>query len=335
MTGFDCTAARRMLDVLANARQHGLLCTRDLELALDTPGYRLFMDHHNRFAPGSFTADRFRAMLAAAVSGDKSYDAPQPRLARMLAAFSGAMTRLDELQSRLAEVEEPGCQERAAALALRWLPEGADLTAEVHFLLDGSSGGYVLGKRIGMDLLQYNGQLEALEGVIAHELHHVGFASVGAPAADQGQSAEGGAVGDGGLDGGMEVRLAGLFLGEGSATALVYGQPRPGDEWYEEWAEHERSMADHFAMTRGYLARIAAGEVSAEDFERDVPAMYLRGRWGVGYAIGAVMVRTVLKGLGEERLLSCMRHPGMFLETYRQAVAALRAAGTDAPLHEL
>jgi hypothetical protein len=311
-----------MLGVLTLARSAGALPERELDEALATPGYQLFIDHHNRFSPGSFTWDHFRAMLAAAVSDNKSYIPPASRLARMLNAFSAALLRLQELEERLAQIEQPGWQERASARALRWLPEDASLAAEVYFLLDGASGGYVLDTRIGMDLLQPNGRIDQLEGVIAHELHHVGFASL-APAPGETGSAS------------PEAGLAGLFLGEGSATALVYGQPRPGDEGYGEWEEHERQMPGYFAMTRQYLKRVAGGEVAAEQFEQDVPAMYLRGRWGVGYAIGAVMVRTVLSALGKDALLACMRRPETFIETYRRAVSSLRAAGAKEQLHDL
>lgn len=322
MTTFDCTPARTMLEVLSQARATGTLSEQWFDAALATPGYRLFMDHHNRFSPGSFTHEHFRVMLDAAVRGDKGYIPPKPGLSRMFEAFSSALGRLEELTKLAEQVEQIGWQEQATARARRWLPNDADLSAEVCFLLDGYSGGYVLGRRIGMDLLQYDGRLKQLEGVIAHELHHVGFASL------LGRSDKARAEA-------MEARLAGLFIGEGSATALVYGRPQPGDEGYEEWQQHERKMAEYFKLTRDYLARITEGAVRPEEFERDVPAMYLRGRWGVGYAVGAAMVTTVLRGLGKEALFDCMRRPETFVATYRLAVARLRAAGAQEQLCDL
>lgn len=137
-------------------------------------------------------------MLEAAASGDRSYSPPGRRLELMFASFSAAMARLDRLGERLAQLEQSAGRERALARAKEWLPEDADLTAEAHFIMDGASGGYVLGKRIGMDLLQFSGQLDQLEGVIAHELHHVGFASLARPAGSSG-TREGGEAGASGM----------------------------------------------------------------------------------------------------------------------------------------
>lgn len=309
---FDAEGARRMLGLLARLAAGEEVPEADVQAVLETPAYRLFFAHHNRFANRSLAPAEFAAMLRAIPRGELSTENPQ--LQRMWARFREAPARLHELQALYNEVVARDVVPEAAALARRWLPGDAALDTTVFILLDGMSGGFVYQGQVAFDLLQMQGAGWFLK-VLAHELHHIGIeglwlGQLDAPHLSPGQR--------------MALEFVGLLLGEGSATCLISGAPEE-PEGVAQWQGHMAQIDNLFARVEGLLRRAWAGEIDAAAFEAEVPS-FLQGYMGEAYAVGYVMIERIRRALGDEAILACLREPRRALALYNRAALLLPGA---------
>jgi len=309
---FDAEGARRMLGLLARLAAGEDVPEAELQAVLDTPAYRLFFAHHNRFAGRSLAPAEFAAMLRAIPRGE--FHTANPQLERMWASFRTAPARLSALQALYTGVVEKDVVPEAASLARRWLPGDAALETTVFILLDGMSGGFVYQGQVAFDLLQMR-NAEGFLKVLAHELHHIGVEGLwqgqfDAPHLPPGRR--------------LALEFLGLLLGEGSATCLISGAPEE-PEGVAQWQEHMAQIDHLFGRAEGLLRRAWAGEMDEAAFQAEVPS-FLQGYMGEAYAVGYVMVERIQQALGDEAILACLREPRRTLALYNQAAGLLPGA---------
>ncbi len=309
---FDAEGARRMLGLLARLAAGEEVADAEVQAVLETPAYRLFFAHHNRFANRSLAPGEFAAMLRAIPRGE--FHTENPQLDRMWSRFRAVPARLGELQALYHEVVARDVVPEAASIARRWLPGDAALDTTVFILLDGMSGGFVYQGQVAFDLLQMRGAGWFLK-VLAHELHHIGVEALwqgqlSAPYLPPGRR--------------MALEFVGMLLGEGSATCLISGEPEE-PEGVAQWQGHMAQIDHLFARVEGLLRRAWAGEIDEAAFEAEVPS-FLQGYMGEAYAVGYVMVERIRQALGDDAVLACLREPRRALAIYNQAAALLPGA---------
>ncbi|HOR00156.1 MAG TPA: hypothetical protein PLJ35_15185 [Anaerolineae bacterium] len=304
---FDAEGARLMLALLERLAAGEEVPEAVVQALLETPAYRLFFAHHNRFVNRGLAPAEFAAMLRAVPRGE--FASENPQLQTMWSRFREAPARLAELQALYDEVATGEAMPQAAQLARRWLPEGAALDTTVFVLLDGMSGGFVYQGQVAFDLLQMTGAGRFMQ-VLAHELHHIGVEGLWqgqfeAPHLAPGQH--------------LALEFVGLLLGEGSATRLISGAPEE-PEGVAQWQGHMAHLDALFARAEDLLRRTWAGEIDEATFQAEVPS-FLQGYMGEAYAVGYVMVERILAALGSAAVLACLREPRRTLAVYNEAAA--------------
>lgn len=326
MITVDTTGARLLLKALTKASQTGRLPDTEWRRALKSGGYELFFAHHNSvpFKEGALTPDLFSEMIYSIIENNTIYSAPHAKAARMRQSFESALQQLPQLQRNLEQLSKGYWSDNALKRAAEWLPEDARIDATIYIVLDGNSNGYMDNNRIAFDLLQYNGIPASLEGPAAHELHHIGYQSLCDPEILNGTTPES-----------IAVRLASMLLAEGCATAFVSGLPGPQDPDYAAWQDQVTRLPEYFALTRDYLASIAAGGISESQFVEDVPRIYLREGQSIACVMGVAMVQTVWKAFSKGGVFHSLRNTAMFFEIYRHAVEQLRAEGISEGIYDL
>lgn len=345
----DTTGARLMLKALAKASQTDKLPDTEWRQALKSGGYELFFAHHNltqnsarnstcystRYSAAHatyseksvLTPEIFGAMIRSVIekgASSTAYAAPHEKAARMCKAFENALQNLPQLQRDLEQLSKSDWSDNALWRAAEWLPEDARIEATVYIVLDGTSDIYLDHNRIALDLLQYNGEPTSLEKPIAHELHHIGYWSLCDPALLCGTNPES-----------IAYRLAALFLAEGCATTFISGLPEPQDPQYVVWQDHIARLPEYFALTRDYLARIADGCITNDQFMDEIPHLYLQEDPNVACVMGVTMVQAIWKAFSKGGILHTLRNTALFFEIYRQAVDQLRAEGIGEGLYDL
>lgn len=347
MITVDTTGARRMLKALTKASQIGQLSDTEWRQALKNGGYELFFARHN------ITPDQFGAMIRSIIENDHTpatYAAPHENAAqacvtRMRQAFESALQRLPHLQRDLEQLSKNDWSDNALLRAAEWLPEDARIEATIYIVLGGTGNcssygtsngsgygnGYGNGygyidhnNQITVDLLQYSGDPASLEKPVAHELHRIGYRSLCDPELLGGTNPES-----------LAFCLAAIFLAEGCATAFVSGLPGPQDPDYAAWQDHTTRLPEYFALTRDYLDRIAAGNITEAHFASDIPRLYLQKGQSVARVMGVAMVQAIWKAFSKGGIFHSLRNTALFFEIYRHAVEQLRAEGIGEGLHDL
>lgn len=154
------------------------------------------------------------------------------------------------------------------------------------------------------------------ENTVAHELHHVGLASIekdyAASLAGLPRPAR------------LAAEVMGAF-GEGMAMLAAAGSPdvhphavSPADE-RERWnRDVAKADADLYTLD-GFFAGIVAGRLNDEQVNaRAMEYMGIQGPW---YTVGYRMAAAVERARGREALLRCMEDPRRLLATWNEIAA--------------
>ena len=163
------------------------------------------------------------------------------------------------------------------------------------------------------------------ENTVAHELHHIGFASVSArqDSLFSGLTPSAAAA----------VRWVGSF-GEGFAMLAAAGGPdvHPhAASTAEERARWDRDLASfdqNLAAVQTFLLDVARGRLKTDEEQGKVGYTFfgIQGPW---YTVGWKMAAVIEKRYGRERLVECMLDLRELLPVYDQAAAELNRAGGE------
>ena len=214
----------------------------------------------------------------------------------------------------------------AASRAFAYLPAAARIRAKVFPVIKPGINSFVYETRADPTIFLYlNPDVPGpkFENTVAHELHHIGYATVSA----RGDSAIAALP----SDAHAAAEWVGAF-GEGFAMLAAAGGPdvhphavssaADRARWDHDLANFDRDLA----AVQQFLLDIVNGKLKTEE-ARDSVGYSFFGVQGPWYTVGWKMAVTIERRFGRTRLIDCMLEPRTVLAVYNQAAAEQIAAG--------
>ncbi len=217
---------------------------------------------------------------------------------------------------------------RAAARAFAYLPADARIRATVYPVIKPQSNSFVFETRTDPAIFLYLDPATSaaqFENTVAHELHHIGYASVASRGDSALASLPPGAR--------LAARWAGAF-GEGFAMLAAAGGPdvHPHAESTaadrERWDRDMANFNQDLLRVQEFLLDLVHGTLATEQ-ARDSAGYSFFGVQGPWYTVGWKMAVVVEKRFGRARLIRCMLDPRQVLEAYNRAAAERNATGAE------
>ncbi len=220
----------------------------------------------------------------------------------------------------------------AAGRAFAYLPPDAAIRATVYPVIKPLTNSFVFEPSTDAAIFLYLNPSETepqFENTVAHELHHIGYASVSA----RFDSAIAGLP----PDAHAAAEWMGAF-GEGFAMLAAAGGPdvhphavSPPDA-RARWDRDVANFGRDLPVLERFFLDVAAGRLRTPEERRRV-GMTFFGVQGPWYTVGWKMAVLIERRFGRDRLILCMLDPRALLVAYNQAAAEQnRAGGEPLPL---
>lgn len=217
----------------------------------------------------------------------------------------------------------------AARRVLPYLPEEATIRAKVYVLIKPSTNSFVFELETDPAIFLYlDSEKTAAQfaNTVAHELHHVGYATV-RPAENETKD----------LTRRERKALAWMgAFGEGFAMLAAVGSPDvhphatgPAKD-RERWDRDVDHFDDDLATLDRFFLDVIDGRLKT-NAEVDTRAFTFFGTQGPWYTVGYRMAVLVEKHAGRAELIRCMSDPRRLLAAYNLAAVALNAKGSRPP----
>jgi len=278
-----------------------------------------------------FESTAFRRLEAREDAIAKLFARPQRRLdRRAFRAFvesDSLLARAPALRRTLAEWRRADAR-ASATRVLAWLPAGARIHATVYPVIKPASNSFVFDTDRDPAIFMFVDPALSrphFENTVAHECHHIGFASVSAmrDSIEAGRSADALAA----------LGWAGAF-GEGFAMLAAAGGPDvhpkatclPDDR--AEWDRNVARFGDDLRSLQAFLLDIAEGRLRNESVRDSIGGTFF-GVQGPWYTVGWAMASRIARDAGRERVIECMLDPAAFLEAYNTVAEAHERSGTE------
>jgi hypothetical protein len=216
----------------------------------------------------------------------------------------------------------------AARRILTYLPDDARIRAKVFPVIKPRSNSFVFETATDPAIFLYldpDLPRPKFENTVAHELHHIGFASI---------------------SGRRDSLLAGLSpavsaamdwvgrFGEGFAMLAAAGGPdvhphavssaKERARWDHDMANFDRDLG----AVQKFLLDVAEGRLKTEEEQGKVGNAFF-GVQGPWYTVGWKMAAVIEKRYGRARLVECMLDLRQLLPTYNRAAEDLNRAGGE------
>jgi hypothetical protein len=298
----DPSEAEAVLAIVAKHRAGELVAESDWQRLFDTKPYRRLSRREASFHR-AFTDSAFKAFVVS-----DSLGARAAALQQTLDAWEG------------------GDLTAAAARAFAYLPPDAQIRAAVYPVIKPQTNSFVFEVQTAPTIFLYlNPSLTAaqFENTVAHELHHIGYASV--------ESRADSAIASLPARAHAAAEWVGAF-GEGFAMLAAAGGPDvhphaespPADR--ARWDRDMANFNQDLLHVQAFLLDIVHGKFATEQ-ARDSVAFSFFGIQGPWYTVGWKMAVTVEKRFGRARLIECMLDPRQVLAYYNEAAAEQNAHG--------
>jgi hypothetical protein len=210
----------------------------------------------------------------------------------------------------------------SAHRVLGYLPPNATIHAKVFPVIKPKTNSFVWEAKTDPAIFLYLDPKESavkFENTVAHELHHIGFASIESESEKNlaGLSPEAKAT----------VQWMGGF-GEGLAMLAAAGSPdvHPhANSSPEDRARWDRDMANFnsdLKTVEKFFSDILDGRLKTEDQQNEVGFKFF-GEQGPWYTVGYKMGWLVEKRFGRKQLIECMLDHRKLLASYNQAAAEI------------
>jgi hypothetical protein len=293
-----------------------------------TGGCQSIIHHWERFM--EWDNDRFLTFILEGL-GKIDSDRPLENEDGSLTAFgrrrmlwTSALENPDQLQQDVAILKQMRLTDTAAALAVRYLPQHAQLRADFYIVLFGGSSAYSVGEENGFDMLQMprnaDGSLDVEDALrtFAHELHHTGYAwlsdSIGSDS----------------------TMLVGILAAEGSPTYFIDGFPGRADVYARsddkvqnavarDWHKHQEHLPELYARAALDIERNLNGEAST----REIFDTWMVGMKGPAYVLGADMYATIDRHLGLDSAKAVIGDYRKLLTIYNAAARKANVSGAE------
>jgi Putative zinc dependent peptidase (DUF5700) len=296
----DTSEAEAVLSILSKQRAGGTIGDSDWQRLFNTEPY-LRLKKREADMQRAFTDDEFKKFV----------------LSPELAAREG------ELRRTLAEWSKPDL-EKSAQRVLAYLPADARIRAKIYPTIKPRTNSFVFEVDSDPAIFLYLDPAvtpQQFENTVAHELHHIGFASVKRPELP--------------ADTPARVRDALGWMsafGEGFAMLAAAGSPdvhphavsKPEDRarWDRDLANFNQDLR---TLERFFLQVIDGGFPSKEEEQKTAYSFF--GNQGPWYTVGYKMAVTIERREGRAALIDAMRDPRKLLLRYdRGAIEQNRTA---------
>jgi hypothetical protein len=220
----------------------------------------------------------------------------------------------------------------AAKRALAYLPAGARIRARIVPVIKPAQNTFVFEPESDPAIFFWiDPKLgrEKFENTLAHELHHIGYASC-CPTRESAQAIEK-----------LAPRVRTVFrwigaFGEGYAMLAAAGGPdvhphaTSGEVERARWDHDVARFDEDLATLESFFLDVLDGRVT-DAAKIDARALSFFGVQGPWYTVGWKMAVTIERAFGRERLLACMADPRRLLTTYDDAVDELETSDTKRP----
>ncbi len=225
--------------------------------------------------------------------------------------------RTHSLRSTLAAMQRVDVSD-AARRALAYLPSNARIVARLYPEIKPRTNSFVFSTDSVPGIFIYLDPSQSpavLQNTLAHELHHIGFASScrSEPASTLGEPLRT-------LVGRMSA------FGEGFAMLAAAGSPDTNAHAESDSATRARWDRDvaahdtHLKELEDFFLDVTEGRITSPDSVTSV-AMTFYGEQGPWYSVGWRMAVTIEKIFGRARLIALMCDPRALLRTYNDAAA--------------
>lgn len=251
------------------------------------------------------------------------------REAGMRRAFSdaafAAFVRSDSLRARRSGLRRAlqawarASVDASAAQALAYLPDEARIVATVYIVIKPRTNSFVWDMdRDPAIFLYLDPAVTAaqFQNTIAHELHHIGFASVRAqpdstraslPDSAQTVADRMGAFGEG----------FAMLAAAGGPTVHPHAAGTAADR--SRWDRDVARFNEDVRTLERFFFNALSGRIASDSVARAAATFYgVQGPW---YTVGWRMAVTIEQAFGRPELIRCMRDPRRLLERYNAAAA--------------
>jgi hypothetical protein len=215
----------------------------------------------------------------------------------------------------------------AAAGVLGYLPSAAVIRASVYPMIKPRRNSFVFETATNPAIFLFlDPEISAakFENTVAHELHHIGFASVApAPGKDSPESPNVAAA----------MKWLGAF-GEGFAMLAAAGSPDVHPHATSKASDRERWDGDMANFDRdlrlvdAFFLDVLDGKLGSGD-KVDEAGMQFFGVQGPWYTVGYRMAVVIERHDGRAALIECMADPRKLLATYNRDAADLNVRGKE------
>lgn len=216
----------------------------------------------------------------------------------------------------------------SARRVLGYLPVGARIQASVFPVIKPQSNSFIFDARGDAAIFLYLDPAQTaakFENTVAHELHHIGFASVppreAAPLPPPAQAA---ADWTGAFAEGFAMLAA---AGDAGTHPHAVSDAEERAVWDAEMAEFNR----HLRAVETFFLDVIDGRLVGEEAIRE-RALSFFGVQGPWYTVGYRMAVLVEQRFGRAVLIACMEDPRLILARYNEAARAQNARPGAAPL---
>jgi hypothetical protein len=235
-------------------------------------------------------------------------------------------TRRGELRQTLGEWKKADLV-AAAERPLRYLPSGATLHARVYPVIKPQKNSFVFEPGTDAAIFLYLDPAipsKQFENTVAHELHHVGLASLDAQYEERIRALPENTR--------KAARWMGAF-GEGVAVLAAAGSPDvtplsayPQRDQVDWDLQMERVGAQLQDLNQFFIDTIR-GDLRNDAIAHQGSTFFgYRGPW---YTVGYLMATTIEKQLGRAALVETLKDPRQFVARYNEAASARNAKGGE------
>lgn len=239
--------------------------------------------------------------------------------------------RAEPLEETLAEWKRADVR-GASRRALAYLPDGARIRAKIYPVIKPRTNSFVFEVETNPAIFLYldPGKNEAqFENTLAHELHHIGYASSCLPGRTSQEFTR--------LPQNIRTVLewVGAF-GEGIAMLAAAGGPdvhphavsSPEDR--TRWDRDLANFNEDLRKVEGFFLDVLEGRLTDEEEIRKAGFGFF-GVQGPWYTVGWTMAVTIENTYGRAKLIECLCAPRQLLSIYNQA-AAEQSRSTTVPI---